>query len=204
MINPKNPKQIVFPHTISGAILNGKLYKWNDVNSGAKPIGAFGLTTNTFWGGRVNMLGFIKELGFWVCLDKHDPNKQKVLGFYLANPDEVTELGKVIIQGVFPQNEIIYMDIDDLPASVEDMSERRKVEQEAMDIGVLGSNFKHISKASVGTLKSLIDAARYEQKLEIEKDIADKKKTVVVEPVDTATDLIKQAKARRKTASVGA
>lgn len=204
MINPKNPNQIAFPHTIPTATINGKTYKWNDVNGGAKPIGAFGLTTNTFWGGRVNMLGFIKELGFWACLDKHDPARQKVLGFYLANPDEITELGKVIIQGIFPQNEIIYMDIDDLPATVEDMAERRKLNQEAMDIGVLGGNFKHISKASVGTLKSLIDAARYEQKLEIEKDIAEKKKAVAVEPVDTATDLIKQAKARRKTASVGA
>lgn len=202
MINPKNKNQIVFPHTIPTATINGKTYKWNDVNGGAKPIGGFGLVTNSFWGGRVNILGFIKELGFWACLDKHDPARQKVLGFYLAKPEEVTELGKAVLQLVFSDYEINYIDIDDLPVTVEDKEERKRVMQEAMDIGVLGGNFKHISMASVATLKSLIDAARYEQKLEIEKNIA-KKKEEPVESVD-ASDIIKQAKARKKTATVGA
>jgi len=195
MINPKNKNQITFPHTIPTAILNGKTYVWNDVNGGAKPIGAFGLLSNSFWGGRVNILGLVKELGFWAALDKNDPKRQKVLGFYLANPKDITELGKWIISEIFPGYEMLYIMHEDLPTITEDPEARKKLNKEAMDMGVLGGDFKHISRASVGTLKSLIESAKYDQEMEREPTVAE---NAIVEPEpDVATDLIKQAKARK-------
>jgi hypothetical protein len=208
MINPKNPKQIAFPHTIPTPVINGKRYVWNDVNGGAKPIGYFGLVTNSFWGGLIHKLGFVKELGFWAALDKNDPNTQRVRGFYLADPKELTALGKQVFQAFNADKEILYMMLEDIPQTPEDMEERRKIEKEAMNIGVLSGDFKHISASATETLKSLIDAAKYEQKMEKEAELLAKQKAKeeIVESVesDPATDLIKQAKARRKTASVGA
>jgi hypothetical protein len=63
MFNPHNSKEIVFPHVIPTTILDGKQYSFNNVNGAIKPIGYFGLTTNTFLGGQCKIMGFINELG---------------------------------------------------------------------------------------------------------------------------------------------
>lgn len=213
MTNNKTKMIYSFPNTIPSAIIRGKTYKWNDVNDRSSPIGSFGLLSNMFWGGRVHTLGHIKEFGFWACQDKNDPTKQKILGFYLPDPQKITELGKEVLEEtlkeLFPniEYEIVYEMTEDLPRPNEDPVSREKVIKEAMSIGVLDKNFKHISGASTSTLKSLIAAAKYEQKLERAKEIKEKKE-VLEQPVkaqDVATDLIKQAKERKvKSATVNA
>lgn len=158
MFNPNNLNEICFPHIISGDILGGKQYVWNNCLGGAKPIGAFGFTTNTFMGGQCLILGFIKELGFWGCQDKI--NRGKLRAFYIDDPDIVTEYGKQMIQKAFPTKTILYIKYDKLPKTKIDKERLKKAQEDAEKEGIE----PHIvNRASAETLESLIKARQFEK-----------------------------------------
>ena len=91
--------EITFPHTIATATLGGKKHTWNDVNGGSKMVADLCIDPNSFWGGNVLMLGWVKEYGMYACLHK---DTHQVVGFYVHEPDKLTELGKELIVKAFP------------------------------------------------------------------------------------------------------
>lgn len=208
MYNPKNPKEIVFPHIIPGRTLNGKTYTWNDCNGGAKSIGAFGFTTNNFLGGQCTKMGFIRELGFYGCLNKNDPKNITLCAFYADNPDVITPLGKVALENLFATNTIRYILYDNLPKTKVDFEKLAEVQEEAADWGISDAI---IRQASIDSLKSLIKAAKFEKLQEDETRKAaeaelKKQGEAEVVSVDPATAMMKKAasKPRKKPATVSA
>lgn len=157
MLNPHNNKEIVFPHIIYGSTLDGKHYDWNNVNGGVKSIGAFGLTSNTFFGGRSVLLGYITELGFWGCQDKN--HKENLIGFYLADPDTVTVLGRTMIKKAFPMYTVKYMKYTDIPVTKVDIARLERARREYLE---LGGSPQVVDHAAVETLESLIKAKKFE------------------------------------------
>jgi hypothetical protein len=161
MINPNNLNEICFPHIVPGDTLGGIRYVWNNCNGGAKPIGAFGFTTNTFMGGQCLILGFIKELGIWGCQDK--TNRGILRAFYLDDPDIITEYGKQMIQQALPTKTILYIKYDKLPKTKVDKDRLTKAQKDAE---IEGIEPHIVSRASAETLESLIKARRYEKQQE--------------------------------------
>jgi hypothetical protein len=182
MFNPHNSKEIVFPHVIPTTILDGKQYSFNNVNGAIKPIGYFGLTTNTFLGGQCKIMGFINELGFWGCQDKHEIGKLRA--FYLHDPSTVTEYGKQMIQKAFPTNTIQYISYDDIPVTKRDVKRQEKAEKEAQQHGI---SPKLIDKKAVETLETLIDTVVYEENHEKQQERSS----------PTANELLKKSVRRR-------
>jgi hypothetical protein len=197
MLNPENMKEIVFPHTFGNYSWPGRQYVWNDVNGGAKSIGAFGYITNHFLGGRCVKLGFITELGFFGCQDKNHPEgTAKLIGFHVEDPSLVTAMGKELLEGMYRSNTIRYIRYDNLKKKPVDMAERAKAEQEAREVGVPEPA---IRLTHVETLKDLVRVAKFEQ-LQEEAVSAPVKKAPARRPAakkaggaDEATALLKQA-----------
>jgi len=208
MYNPKNPKEIVFPHIIPVKTLNGKTYTWNDCNGGAKSIGAFGFTTNNFLGGNCTKMGFIPELGFYGCLNKSDTKNITLCAFYADNPETITPLGKAALENLFQANTIRYVLYDKLPKTKIDYQKLAEAQKEAAEYGISDSV---IRGAQIDTLKSLIKAAKFEKEQEEAtkkaalKALKDQEKSEVVS-IDPATAMMKKAaaKPRKKTVSVSA
>ena len=185
MFNPMKKNEIVFPHFIPTTNLIGVQYSWQNVVGGAKMIGSFGLTTNTFLGGQCIKMGFVPSLGFWGCLDKHNEAKGTFIGFYLSNPDEITEYGKEVLANVLPDNTIGYVLYDDLP---HDKTEQKKIIKMQKQAELHGISPTIINSDSVNTLATLLEAAIAEEKLEKE----------AIKPRNIANDLIKKSTEQRK------
>jgi hypothetical protein len=201
MNHPKDKNRLVFPHLIPGDMLDGIKYVWNNVDGGAKPIGAFGFVTNSFYGGLCDRMGFIKKLGFWGCLNKRDPLGQKILGFYLAKPDELTEYGKKVFREYYPNMVIEEILKDDIPVTVEDKELRRIAEKKAQEFGY---GLAEIKTVSLESLQSLIKAAEFERlqekKRKAEEEAA---KAAAAEPEKpTADEIIKKAAVRKRSVPV--
>jgi len=186
MYNPNNAKEIVFPLTFGCSSWPGKPYIWNNVNGGAKPIGAFGYTTNQFLGGRCIKLGFILELGFYGCQDKnHQEGTSKLVGFHAEDPSLITPLGKQMIEQMFPNNTIRYERYDRIKKEAVDPAVKAKVVEQAREIGVPEQALK---VSHVDTLADLVKVAKYEK---AQEELAKK-------PEDTANELLKKAVRSRK------
>ena len=190
MYNPNNAKEIVFPLTFGIISWPGKQYIWNDVNGGAKPIGAFGYTTNQFLGGRCIKLGFMPELGFYGCQDKnHQEGTSKLIGFHVEDPSVITEYGKSMIEQMFPNNTIRYERYESIKKVPVDPAIKAKAIEEARKIGVPEQALK---VSHVDTLVDLVKVAKFEKAME---EAQEKK------PVDVANELLKKTvKPRRKPA----
>jgi len=105
----KQTNEITFPHIISGNILGGKVHNSGCINGGMKMITdkPFNLIKNRFFGGNCIRLGLIKEYGFYAC--PHIIDQKKILGFYINDPDLVTDVGKKVIAQQYPNITINYI-----------------------------------------------------------------------------------------------
>jgi hypothetical protein len=177
--------------------LSGKTYTWNDVDGGAKMIAQLGLPTN-FYGGNCVKLGLISSLGYWGCLDKNDSKHIRLLGFRIADPKELTELGKKLFQEFYSNFDVVFSMKDDIPKTPEDLKLRAKLEARAQALEI---NPVAIKGVAIDTLKSLVDATEFELRLESDKTKKADKKPV---PADPANDLIKKATRKKVTAKASA
>lgn len=195
MFNPNKPTEIVFPHFINTTTLDGIAYNATKLTPGGqKSIGAFGLTTNNFLGGKCLKMGFIKELGFYGCLNKYDQDMMQLCGFYLDDPDTVTPYGKMVIEKALSNNTIKYVRYDELPKTEIDEKYLKLVQDEAKEHGIAPHV---INGAAVETLESLIKAAKFEQALE-RKQQAEAEKFADKTSGD-ADDLITKSAVKRTT-----
>lgn len=101
----KQTNEIYFPHLIPTNVLGGKKHEWGDVNGGAKTIADLSLNPNSFFGGRVNVLGLIKEYGLYACLQREANN---VIGFYIHDPEQLTALGKKLVKQYFEGIKVVF------------------------------------------------------------------------------------------------
>lgn len=161
----RNKSEIVFPDLIVGNCLGGKEHTMNFKFSGVKPIGAFGYTTNMFFGGRCTHLYLIKEYGFYACKDK---NVAKIIGFYIHNPYDVTELGQKLIKEYYSNKNVYFVRKDDLPVTEEDMLEREELIEQAV---AKGYDRSHISHSTSLQIKDLLKVVEYENKTKGEVEI---------------------------------
>lgn len=101
-------RELTFPHIILGDTINGKKHTFNSINGGIKMISdsPFHLIRDLFFGGNVIHLGLITEYGFYAC--PYYDSEIKIVGFYIHDPQYLTELGKKIIEDLYPNTKIYY------------------------------------------------------------------------------------------------
>ena len=163
-----------FPHTVPGRMLDGKEYDINSINGGVKKIEQFRdadgnpYVKNSFWGGNVNKLGFIKELGFYACIldDKlraeFPTNFKKspdVQGFYVDKGEEVTEYGRQVLAKRFIDVKEFYWTgkPEVTKESQEEIDARNAILREAMNDGFMPET---IGKVNPKELAQLVQATR--------------------------------------------
>lgn len=159
MLNPSNPKEIVFPHHFPYTELGGKRYTWDDVDGGAVMVDKMGYKKKNFMGGRCIRFGLIKELGFYGCLDHFDKNHKRLCGFYMHDPSQVTKLGKEVLKQALPQYTIKYMTYDHLPKQKEDTERKEALVAKAKEMGIPENAVKDARSESI---ESLIKAKEFD------------------------------------------
>lgn len=106
-------KTLSFPHLIPGNVLGTRVHTQDDINGGIRKVVSFGnqpgemvvVQQNEFYGGRVELVGLIKEYGFYACIDYTDG---KVIGFYIYNGADVTAIGRKLLEQRYPDYTIFY------------------------------------------------------------------------------------------------
>lgn len=159
MLNPSNPKEIVFPHHLPYTALGGKMYTWNDVDGGAVPVEKFGYQKKNYMGGRCIRFGFITELGFYGCLDHFDKQHTRLCGFYLHDPSQVTEKGKAVLEQALVKNTISYINFTDLPKQKEDTKKHEALVKKATKLGIPENAVVNAKNQSI---ESLITAKEFD------------------------------------------
>ena len=143
---------ITFPHVFPGSKLGEKQYTFNDVNGGITRIAQLGIERNSFYGGAVIALGFIKELGFYIC--PHFQS-QVVLGFYIHDPSTVTDYGKKMLAQRVPGVEIKYEYYTTETLTPAQVRERQEEKKRYMEMGVSPEVASH---ATAEQLKVMVRA----------------------------------------------
>lgn len=133
---------LTFPHVIVGDKLGGKAHVFNSINGGFVSIADLNLTHNTFFGGNVDKLGIVKEYGFFICPSRWN---NQVLGFYVHDPDKVTELGKSLIQAKYPDYVIDYQPVCEKKMTKEEFARWQELKREAAEKGVAADEITHLS-----------------------------------------------------------
>jgi len=146
-----------FPHIIPGTTLGGVEHTFNSVNGGMVNIADLGLVRNKFFGGNVERLGLIKEYGFFAC--KHYLYNQ-IIGFYISDPDKVTELGKKLIQEKYPTATIKYTKVE-VPAHRVVPKEELELKEKLIEEAVMnGAQIGEVTHNTVEELDGLVRAQK--------------------------------------------
>lgn len=146
----KNKDTIIFPDLIPGNVLGGIEHTMRVKFSGIKPIGAFGYTTNTFFGGRSEILYFIPEYGFYACKANHE---EKIIGFYADDPYIITDIGKKLIREYYMSKDVLFIKKGDVVISEEEYKERELALNEAVALGI---ELEVVSTMTARQINSLI------------------------------------------------
>ena len=102
----RSKKEITFPHLIPGNKLAGKTYTPNDINGGMTKPADLGIDVNSFYGGRVIMLGWNTQLGLYICPSWED--QRYALGFYVHDASKLTLAGREALIQRFPEDTVIF------------------------------------------------------------------------------------------------
>lgn len=150
-----NKNKITFPHIIPGNKLGDKAFTFNDVNGGATRIAAMGIERNDFYGGAVISLGYVKELGFYIC-----PHFQSgvILGFYIHDPATVTDYGKELIAKRFPGVKVEYVFYTTDRLTQEQIAERKAEKLRFMEMGVGPEIANHASAEQLKIMVKVMEA----------------------------------------------
>jgi len=141
MFDPKT-NTITFPHVIVGDMLGSKKHTFNNVNNGFTAIADLNLTHNTFFGGNVDKLGMVKEYGFFLCPSRWN---NQILGFYIHDPNLITEQGKFLIQQKFPDCQIDFQPVAEKKMTKEEFARWQELKREAAEKGVAADEITHLS-----------------------------------------------------------
>jgi len=153
MLNPQNPNELYFPVIIPTPVLGGKRHTWKrDVNGGATMIADLCIAQNGFFGGNVVTLGLITEYGMYACLHK---DAQEVVGFYIHDPEKLTELGRKLVIEAFPKKTVIFEVYREKPLTAEQIKDIQAVKQYYKDHGMSPSL---VDTSNAQELKALYEA----------------------------------------------
>ena len=172
--------EILFPHLIPGNMLGGKEHTYNNVNGGVRNIAEFNLIGNKFFGGNVSKLGLIKEYGFYACPHREQP--LKVLGFYIHDPEQMTNLGRELLQAKYPNARIVNAKITasvHRELSAEEVARKKELLKQAEENGL---SAPLVSQSTVDELEGLIKASA-SGKSEMKVNVEQLKETVDDRPV---------------------
>ncbi len=148
--------EIYFPHIIPGHVLNGKEHTFNNVNAGIFPIEKFNLVRNRFFGGNVKNLGLIKEYGFYAC--PHYLKTKIIVGFFIDDPSQITELGKKLIKEKYPTVTIIWEKLTAAPHREMTPEEVERKKEMLKQVEKNGGNAQEASLATANELEGLLKA----------------------------------------------
>lgn len=152
----KKSMTIYFPHVIAGNTLNGVLHDYNRINGGMKPLSDFNINPNKFMGGNCSKhIGRIKEYGFYACPHYE---KRMIIAFYIHDPDMLTELGKQVIEKMYPDYSVIYAIKTPTIHAVlteAELAKKKKLLEQIQDKGVTP---ELVNRASVDELESVLEA----------------------------------------------
>jgi hypothetical protein len=151
----KSTNEIYFPHIIPKTVLDGIEHTWNNVNGGAISISDLNINSNSFFGGNVTRLGFIKEYGFYACQSLYA--NARILGFYIHDPSRVTELGKRLTREAFPSCKVIFDTYHESTMTDADRVHLREAREDAAEHGLTPELISH---SNAEELKALIKSVQ--------------------------------------------
>jgi hypothetical protein len=154
--------KIYFPHIIPTPILNGEEHHWNCVDGGTTKIADLNLRQNSFYGGNVKILGFIKKYGFYGCLSER---RQRLIGFYIHDPASVTKEGRKAIIGAFPKHEIVFSFYQKPAPTEQEILDAQKMKQYYLEHGMAPEIVKHASAEELKDMCDVLKAGKAEQSL---------------------------------------
>lgn len=145
---------ITFPHIITGDILLGRKYTWDDVRGGSKKLADLGIDRNSFFGGQIVYLGLIADLGFYAC-----PHfiSNKILGFYVHDVNSLTDKGKRALTERFSDCTVIFETVVEQPKGItkEEIENRNNLREELKKYGIAPEMVTHTNAEG---LKAMLDA----------------------------------------------
>ena len=153
---------LYFPHLIPSNKLGGKEHGYNDIHGGMKRVEDFknhkgeNYKRNSFFGGRVENLGFIKEYGFYACIDAMSP-KKSIIGFYVDDGTIVTKKGQALLEERFPSAEILWDGEPPEEPTEDDKARRQALIEEANEYGHAPQSLKRMP---IEELQGLVQAWR--------------------------------------------
>lgn len=137
-----NEKIIRFPWIFPGNKLNGNEYTHNSINGGFKTIADFNIQKNTFFGGNVDKLGLVKELGIYICPDRWN---NQVRGFYVHQFEDVTAEGWKALKATYP-NLTFLPGVEKAPElTKEDIEKRATYRTMALEAGMKPDQVDHLN-----------------------------------------------------------
>ena len=153
----KELKLIYFPHVIFGNVLGGREHTFNDIHGGIKPLSDFNINQHNFLGGNCTKeIGLIDSYGFYACPYVFDT--KKIVAFYIHDPEQITDLGKQLIEEYYPDYQIVYERMSTSVHKVltaEEIAKKRDLLQKIADEGI---NPKMVEKSTVEELDGLLQA----------------------------------------------
>lgn len=156
---------IMHRYIIPGVKLGSKVHTWNDVNGGVKKVPDLGMDMNTFYGGRVEILGLIKEYGFYLCKDYAT---KEVIGFYVHDGANVTEIGRKLLESRFAGCTLQFEPfIDNGGMSEQEIEERESLREAALRRGYSAVELSRNNATELKALVEAFDAGKPEQKVQI-------------------------------------
>ena len=165
-----NRTVVRFPYTILGDELDGKKHDYNSINGGMIQLEDLGLKRNRFFGGNVTELGLITEYGFYACPRSIDvagtTMKREIVGFYVHDGEQVTELGRKVLTERLPDCDIRWSKEDVKQPRVmtaEEIERRNALIAKASESGAPADVFNLMSTTQIQDYINLLKAGKNEK-----------------------------------------
>jgi len=160
----KRTNEIYFPHLIPTNVLGEKVHKWSDVNGGAKNIETLGLKANSFFGGRVSVLGLIKEYGMYACQQRESNN---VIGFYVHDPEQLTPLGKKLVKQYFDGIKVVFETYVEKAPTEAEKKKLAQVREKYREQGMPSELVDHSTVDELVALEKAIESGKAEKAMAV-------------------------------------
>lgn len=141
-------------HAIPGDELGGKKYTFNNINGGFKKLADMGIIGGMFFGNNVDRLGLCLELGLYICASRWN---NQVLGFYINDGNELTELGKKVVAQKYANAHISYEPIMSRDMSRDDIDRLNELRKKSIEFGM---EVGFVSRASAESLMNAMEAMK--------------------------------------------
>jgi hypothetical protein len=163
-----NTNTLAFPHIVSGCKLAGKEFTANGFSGALIPLAKFNIIQHKFFGGNIEYLKEMTDYGFYACPDMHV--KTRINGFYIPNPNMVTDKGRVALAEHYPGVHIVYEKVSATPnrdMTTEELKHKLELIEEAKEKGVSPVILQGASVVQIEDAIKTQEAGKSGQKVEI-------------------------------------